>query len=354
MNQETGQGIGKWEKLLVKTSSTVNRVIFDRTHTIPRAKGVEVVGLDGQKRLYYARKEVILCAGSIYNPAILQRSGIGPAALLAKEDIDVGVVVDNPNVGKNLLSHYGNVTVIETSLEWTLPSGPGTGAFLPIGPAGPTGNERRLVQMQITAGINSLIGSAIPFIDRNPVEFPTVFSSLMWLMRQTSRGVVEIVSRDPLTYPALRANCYIEQPDPENFATAVETDDVDSVIQFWVAWREIVEHINAAHGSEVIRIIWPPQSELFAANKPNLLQYIASAVTITDHPTGTCPMGKADSTTRVVDDRLRVVGVEGLRCADLSVLPIIPDGNTCMSAYFVGVKCAQFITGQVYNRDNVA
>jgi choline dehydrogenase-like flavoprotein len=116
----------------------------------------------------------------------------------------------------------------------------------------------------------------------------------------------------------------------------------------------MVQEMNNITGSESYRIVWPPQDVINSLDLDKLTPYIASAVSMTDHATGTCRMGKDIDPDKVVDDRLRVVGVRGLRCADLSVLPIIPDGNTCYGAYAVGAKCFEFLTGIQLDNSNPA
>lgn len=351
VDKSSGCGINKWKKIHVKTKSSVSRILFDTTKQPPRAIGVEVV-IDGKVcKKYYARCEVILCGGAIHNPAILQRSGLGPKEVL--DDSGVNSLINNPNIGTNLLSHYGPVVVIETNRNFSNGNSPNTGAFLDIDSNGATDGSRRRLQVLTLNGVNGSVAPAVPLMNFSP-ERPNVFSMLLWNLTQESSGRVYIAGSDSQMFPRIDINCYINRPNNNVFADSTVGKDFGAAQQYYLFMKNMIEEMNLTTGAESYKIVWPPQSEIDPLNLDKLTPYISSAVSMTDHATGTCRMGKCDNHNKVVDDRLRVVGVKGLRCADLSILPIIPDGNTCYGAYAVGAKCFEFLTGVSLNNTNPA
>ena len=342
VNQITGKGIGIWKKLRLLTKTTVLKILFDNTHKCkhPIANGVLVLE-NGETKTYHA-KRIILAGGAVHNPAILQRSGIGPLDVLTKAHIKPVLV--NENVGKNFIDHFGPPVVIQVAKSAIPNLTTGWGAFLPITVQGLViGGTRRNVQFVSLNGTNSISPAFQPALDLDTINF-NYFSLLCWNLRPESRGTINIASNDPLMFPRIDANFY---------QTNGQLNDDIKVAQNSIFFlKAVVDALNVDHGSEVYKIVYPTTEDIDPLN-PNLLnQYIGGEISVTDHPTGTCKMDSNNVATSVVDDRLKVRGIDNLYCADLSILPIIPDGNTCFGAYHVGGQFVEFQTGIQFNNVN--
>lgn len=342
---EDGMGIGKWSKLRVSTKHTVTRLVFDE-ETPTRIAGVEAIANGEVVKRFMAREGVILSAGAIFNPPILQRSGIGPAAVL--EPLNIPVRINNPNVGQHLLSHYGPVVVIETDRPKVggVTAAPAVGAYLDITENGVQFNgTRRHVQMQALNGASPLVQD----IEVTPGW--SAFSFICWIMKQQSEGTIQVKSTDPLQYPENTTNMFIQRNGPD-WSDTTPTTDMGKAINFMKFVRDLVNTMNAQLGGVHYRLLYPRPDDF--VDDVQLAIAVTQAISMTDHATGTCRMGKANDDTRVVDDHLKVLGTDNLYCCDLSVLPLIPDGNTCLGAYLVGAKLTEFLTGATLSEVNPA
>jgi choline dehydrogenase len=170
------------------------------------------------------------------------------------------------------------------------------------------------------------------------------FTLICWNILPESRGSVNIVSTDPLTPPELDASFYQ--------TNGTLNSDINVAIQSIFFINSVVNSLNTTIGSNVYNIVYPKAADIDIVNPNKLIPYILGELSVTDHPSGTCKMDAYNTTASVVNDRLFVRGVDGLMCADLSIYPLIPDGNTCMGAYFVGGKATEFLTGLTYNNAN--
>lgn len=308
----------KRPNLTVLTDALVKRL---------RLAGRRVTGVEfyrGNEEAYAeGRRETILSAGAIGSPQILQLSGIGPASILQQHGIPV--VHDLP-VGDNLQDHLQlrmafrvrNVPTLNTlldswwekakiGLEYALfRSGPMTmppsqvGAFAKSDPAQATPNLEYHVQPI------SLDRFGAP-----PHRFPA-FTASACNLRPTSRGHVHIRSADPRAHPAIVPN-YLSTPEDQAIA-------VDAIR----LTRRIVTQ------SEALKKYQPEEFTPGPAlqSEEELLQGARNIGTTIFHPVGTCRMGRADDAAAVVDARLRVRGIDGLRVIDASVMPTITSGNT--------------------------
>jgi choline dehydrogenase len=341
MNQRRGRRCGATHAFLrpvmgrpnltIVTDSLVTRLRFDGRC----AMGVEF-RTGGEERFAEAGREVILAAGAIGSPQILQLSGVGPGQLLQKHAIPL--VQDLPGVGANLHDHLQvrmqykvkNVRTLNElvnswsgklamGLEYLLfRTGPLTmppsqlGAFAKSDPAQPTPNIEWHVQPL----------SLDKFGD--PLHaFPAITPSVCNL-RPTSRGWVRIKSPDPQAYPEIKLN-YLSTPEDRKVA-------VDGM-RFT---RRIMEaKALARYQPEEFRPGPAAQSDADLAHAAGELG------TTIFHPVGTCKMG-ADPMA-VVDDVLRVHGVDRLRVIDASIMPRITSGNTNAPAYMIAEKGAALI-----------
>jgi choline dehydrogenase len=317
--------------LTVVTDALVTRVRFEGR----RAAGVEFRA-GGEERFAEARHETILAAGAIGSPQILQLSGVGPGALLQEKGIPI--VQALPGVGENLHDHLQvrmqykvkNVRTLNElanspwgklamGLEYLLfRTGPLTmppsqlGAFARSDPAQPTPNIEWHVQ---PLSLDKFGDPLHPF----GAITPSVCN-----LRPTSRGWVRIKSSDPQTHPEIKLN-YLSTP--EDRKVAVEG------MRF--TRRIMAAQALARYQPEEFRPGPAIQSD------EDLVRAAGELGTTIFHPVGTCRMG-ADPLA-VVDDALRVHGVDRLRVADASIMPRITSGNTNAPTYLIAEKGAAMI-----------
>ena len=300
-----------------------------------RATGVELVG-DGAANSPEARRAVILAAGAIGSPQILQLSGIGPGAVLREHGIEV--VHELPGVGENLQDHLQIRTMYKVSntvtlntrfhslfdkammgLEYLLlKTGPLTmppsqlGAFARSDPARESPNMEWHVQPL------SLDKFGDPLHRFNAIT-PSVCN-----LQPTSRGHVRLKSRDPLDAPAITLN-YL--------STEADRDTAIAGLRFT---RRIMA-ANALARFEPEE--WKPGPA--ADSDDELMQAARELGSTIFHPVGTCKMGH--DALAVVDDRLAVHGIAGLRVIDASVMPRITSGNTNAPTVMIAEKGAAFV-----------
>ena len=297
---------------------------------------------NGAARQARARKAVILAGGAVNSPQLLQLSGIGPGTLL--QDMGLPVLVDSPAVGQNLQDHLGTDNVYRArvpSLNQTLGSwwgrlrvglryvlrrdGPLSlsinqgGGFVRLSPGdGPPDQQLYFSPLSYTrapAGVRPMM---------RPDPFPGFLLGTN-PCRPTSRGSINIASPDPFAAPAIRPN-YL---------------DTDHDRAAMVAGIRLTRQIAAAPAlAAVIETELSPGPD--ADSDAALMDYVRDTGWTVFHPCGTCAMGR-DPATSVVDPRLRVHGVDGLRVADASIFPNITSGNTNAPSIMVGEKAARII-----------
>jgi choline dehydrogenase len=322
--------------LTVLTEAHVRRVAVERRDGVLRATGVEVRRQDGSPAVATVRREVVLAAGAIGSPQILQLSGVGPGPLLQAHGIPV--VHALPGVGENLHDHLQvrlmykvrNVRTLNEranslvgkalmGLEYLLfRTGPLTmppsqlGAFAKSDPGQPSANIEWHVQ---PLSLDKFGAPLHPF----PAITPSVCN-----LRQTSRGHVRIMSSDPLAHPAIRLN-YLTTPEDQQVA-------IDGM--------RFTRRIMAAHAlARFEPQEWKPGPAV--ASDADLLHAAGDLGTTIFHPVGSCRMGP--DPMAVVDDRLRVHGVAGLRVVDASVMPRITSGNTNAPTVMIAERGAELI-----------
>ena len=323
------------ENLTVLTNAHVERLRIDSRDGVKRAVGVEFVRR-GTRHSFEALREVVLAAGAIGSPQILQLSGVGPGELLNRHGIDV--VHELPGVGENLHDHLQvrnvykvrNTTTLNRranslfgkfamGLEYFLfRTGPLTmppsqlGAFARSDPSQPTANMEWHVQPL------SLDKFGDP-LHRFDAITPSVCN-----LQPTSRGHVRIESPDPAAHPAITLN-YLSTDEDRQVA---------------VAGIRFTRRIMAA--KPLARFEpeeWKPGPELTTDDE--LVRAAGDLGTTIFHPIGTCKMGH--DPLAVVDDRLAVHGVDGLRVIDASIMPQITSGNTNAPTVMIAEKGAEFI-----------
>jgi choline dehydrogenase len=324
------------KNLHVLERAHVHKLAIETKDGLRRATGVDLRLSNGAPRTVDARREVVLAAGAIGSPQILQLSGIGPAGLLQQHGIKV--VHDLPGVGENLHDHLqvrlqykvrNTVTLndrargilgrIAMGLEYFLfHTGPLTmppsqlGAFCRSDPSQATANIEWHVQ---PLSLDKFGDPLHPF----SAITPSVCN-----LRPTSRGHVRIKGPDPYAHPAIKLN-YLATDEDRKVA-------VDSIR--WTR-RIMAAKALARFQPEEFR----PGAGLLSDDE--LVHAAGDLGTTIFHPVGTCKMGV--DPMAVVDDRLRVKGVRDLRVIDASVMPRITSGNTNAPTMMIAEQGAIFL-----------
>ncbi len=321
------------ENLQIITHAQAQNVVIEGR----RATAVRYRDRSGNIQTVHARKEIVLSSGAINSPQLLMLSGIGDAAQLAEHGIEV--VTDLKGVGKNLQDHlqarlvykcheptlndevsslFGQAKI---GLKYiTSRSGPMTMAASLATGFLKTRDDLETPDIQFHVQ---------PLSAENPGKGADRFSAFtmsVCQLRPESKGEIKLASRDPMIYPKIIPN-YL----------STETDCRTAVAGVNIA-REIARHEPlAAKISEEFR----PHASLDANDYEQTLDWVRGNTASIYHPTGTCKMG--GDAMSVVDDKLRVHGIEGLRVADCSIMPEIVSGNTNAPAIMIGEKASDLI-----------
>ena len=316
--------------LTVITRALATRLLFSGR----RSTGVEYLR-DGTPGSATARREVIVAGGSFNSPQLLQLSGVGPASLL--HGLGIPVVADLP-VGMNLQDHYTARMVYECTGASTINDvvgsfGKGLVAALryALFRTGPLA----MGSSHATGFIRADPASATPDIQTSISLFSFDkagdklhdFSAFMLsarLLRPESRGSVLIRGTDPLQAPAIQPNYLSVEKDCAVLLAGMK------------ATRRLAD--TAAMRRYIVREHDPGPS---CASDAGLLDFLRLRGGIAYHPVGTCKMGSDASA--VVDDRLRVRGLQGLRVVDASIMPTLVSGNTFAPTLMIAEKGAEMI-----------
>ena len=319
------------KNLSIVTHAMVERLIVDG----PRVTGVEMKRNGIAMRLG-ARREVILTAGSIGSPQIMQLSGVGPGEVLQANGIEVARNI--AGVGENLQDHLqlriaykvqGVKTLNETSqtlwdkariaLEYAVnQSGPMSMAPSQLGTFAKSDPGRETANLQYHIQPLSLNKFGEPL---DP--FPA-FTASVCNLRPLSRGHVRITSPDPTAHPEIRPNYLSAEEDRQVAADSIR-----------LTRRIVAQPAMRKYSPEEFR----PGAEV--DGDENLARAAGDIGTTIFHPVGSCRMGSDDGA--VVDPRLRVAGIDGLRVADASVMPTITSGNTNAPTLMIAEKAAAMI-----------
>lgn len=319
--------------LRVETGAHAMAVLFDGS----RACGVRY-RQDGQVRTLRARREVILCAGALQSPQLLQLSGVGPAGLLRR--FGIGVVRDLPGVGENLQDHLQIRLIYEThrpittndqlrtlhgraamGLQWLLfrggPLAVGInqgGLFCRVDPASATPDTQFHFA---TLSADMAGGKVHPF---------SGCTYSVCQLRPSSRGTVRLRSADPFEAPAMQPNYLSTELDRRMTVAAVKyarrlaaTEPLAGLMK-----REFRPGPDVRSDDEILHFCREYGATIF-------------------HPSGTARMGPREDPMAVVDERLRVHGVSGLRVVDCSIMPTLVSGNTNVPVVMLAERAADFI-----------
>jgi choline dehydrogenase-like flavoprotein len=284
-----------------------------------RAAGVLVRGADGVTAEVLARREVVVCAGAIDSPRLLQLSGIGPSAVLGAAGVDVRV--DLPGVGENLMDHAEGIVVWEVA-EPPSPvcaTGWDAGALVRLTP----GAARPDITMHFP------VEAWVDHVVAHGVEMPPAYVAIAPnVAKPRSRGRVWITSADPDERPAI---------DYRYFTDPAGADEAVLVAAVRAARR-----IGAAEpmAAQLRREVFPGPQATSDADISALARATHQTVY---HVSGTCRMGAAADPLAVLDPDLRVRGVAGLRVADASVFPTIPSVNPVITVMLTAERAADLI-----------
>lgn len=295
---------------------------------------------DGRTEMVCAHREVVLAAGSINSPKLLLLSGIGPAAHLSERG--VRAVANRAGVGQNLQDHlelyiqmaasqpitlYKHWNVFSKALiraQWLFTKS-GLGA---------SNQFESAAFIRSRAGVRypdiqyHFLPMAIRYDGHAPAEGHG-FQAHVGPMRSISRGAVTLASADPAQAPKIQFNYMSHPQDWEDFRTCIR---LTREIFAQKAFAEFTKHEIQPGGA--------------VQSDDELDAFIREHVESAYHPCGTCRMGDAGDAMTVVDPQTRVIGVDGLRVADSSILPQITNGNLNGPTTMIGEKAADHILGR--------
>ena len=292
------------------------RLILDRGN---RAAGVLARTGDGSTSEILARREVVVCAGAIDSPRLLQLSGIGPAAVLEAAGADVRV--DLPGVGENLMDHAEGIVIWEVA-EPPSPvcaSGWDAGALVRLTPG--AAHPDITMHFPVEAWVDQVVAHGVQMPPYYVAIAPNV-------SKPRSRGRVWITSADPDERPAIDYRYFT---DPGGADEAVLVAAVRAA-------RRIGESEPMA--AQLRREVFPGPQAVSDADISALARATHQTVY---HVSGTCRMGAPDDGLAVVDAELRVYGVPGLRVADASVFPAIPSVNPVVTVMITAERAVSLI-----------
>jgi choline dehydrogenase len=302
------------QNLEIRSGALVDRVLFAGT----RARGIEVAKAEGGTEEIAAR-HVILSAGAVGSPAILLRSGIGPASDLRRLGIET--VVELAGVGANLIDH------------------PRTGAFMVPEPGTFDTADAFLQTIVRTTAVGSTEFNDMQYYMINHFDltlFPelqmlaaakVIFGVMVVYQRPESRGRLTITSADPAAPPEVDLNFLATERDLQTLVDGVR-----------VCWQLLQTTGIRDRGQRPIVL-----GEEMVEDDEIMRHYVRLSLDSGYHPVGTARMGTAHDPGAVVDERLRVYGTEGLYVCDASVMPSIVNCNTNLTSIMIGERLSQWL-----------
>ncbi|WP_049247361.1 choline dehydrogenase [Pseudomonas aeruginosa] len=321
--------------LTIVTHALSDRILFSGK----RAIGVSyLVGNGDNPVTAHARREVLVCSGAIASPQLLQRSGVGPAALL--RDLDIPVVHDLPGVGANLQDHLElylqyackqPVSIYPATKWWNQPAigaqwlflGKGLGASNQFEAGGFIRTREAFEWPNIQF---HFLPVAINYNGSKGVQ-EHGFQAHMGSMRSPSRGRIHLKSRDPRQHPSILFNYMSHEQDWQEFRDGIRLT------------REIMNQpaLDPYRGREL-------SPGVNVQSDAELDEFIRNHAETAFHPSCSCKMGSDDMA--VVDGQGRVHGMEGLRVVDGSIMPLIITGNLNATTIMMAEKIADRIRGR--------
>lgn len=318
--------------LTVRTETRVARLTFDGK----KCTGVE---LEDGTRLS-AKSEVILCAGAIETPRLLQLSGIGNGNELAGHGIDV--VADLPGVGRNYQDHMESTVQGETHEPMSI-LGEDKGLRAAVHMLRYLTSRRGLLSSNVVecGGFADVSGIGLPdvqfhvlpfmvgWVDRPPMQKHGIAIGPCFL-RPKSRGSVRLRSRNPKDAALFDAGVFSDPDDLEVLMRGVKLG---------------IKILEAPSLAKLIKQRALPEPGIEKSDDA-LRDYVRQTAKTVFHPSGTAKMGPVTDKGAVVDNQLRVHGLKGLRVGDASIMPTLISGNTNAPSMMIGERCARFILGR--------
>jgi choline dehydrogenase len=324
----------KRRNLRIETRAQAMKIVFEAG----RATGITYRGAAGDKTVR-AGREIILCAGALQSPQLLQLSGVGPRALL--DSFAIPIVHELPGVGENLQDHLQARVIFECTkpittnddlrswwrmlkmaLDYALTRGGPMavginqgGMFARTDPGATTPD----VQFHVATLSSDMAGS--------PTHSFPGFTFSVCQLRPESRGRVRIKSADPLDAPAMQANYLSTARDRQTLVAGIR------LARRLAATRALAPYVKSEY-----------RPGPAAVTDDDLLEFAKNTGGTIFHPSGSCKMGdRRRDTMAVVDARLRVHGLEALRVVDCSVMPTLTSGNTNVPVVMIAEKASDLI-----------
>jgi len=331
-----GQARGR-KNLQVICNAYAERILFEGK----KAVGVAYRRSAGDRpQIVHARKEVILSSGSLNTPKLMQLSGVGPADVLQR--LGVAPVHILPGVGRNLSDHFGVRTVVEIK-------GAATANELSRGPRLGWEVAKWLMRRPSILGLSSSLAYIFwrseEGLDASEPDLQFVFTPIsfkaglfgvlddfpgislgVWPHRPHSRGYVEARSTNVFDDPIIQPNYLAESYDQRTIVAGIR------MARKYLATPEFSKYV-------VRESVPGPDRQ----SDDELLDFARQTGSTIYHFCGTSRMGPATDANAVVDDRLRVHGLEGLRIVDASIMPNVPSGNTYAPTLMLSEKAADLI-----------
>ncbi|MDJ0641009.1 MAG: choline dehydrogenase [Paracoccaceae bacterium] len=328
--------------LTILTNTPAQRLVFDGK----RATGVEVLHQHTRK-VIKARKEIVLSAGAIASPQLLMVSGIGAPDELRDHGIEV--VQASPGVGKNLQDHLQARPVYKTTLSTINTE---INSLFKQGLIALHYAATRTGPMTMAASLGTAFLKTRPDLKEPDIQFHVqpfsasekinkphdfnAFTASVLQMRPESAGHLKLKSADMRDHPAIHPN-YL----------ATKTDQ-DTIVEGIRIARRIARTEPAA---SIITDEYTPGPSVSDDDYDAILDWARSNATTIYHPTGTCKMGH--DPMAVVDDKLRVRDIQGLRVADASIMPMIVSGNTNAPTIMIGEKASDLVLADAMSPDGI-
>jgi choline dehydrogenase-like flavoprotein len=319
--------------LTIRTGALAERVVVE---------GGRAVGVTYQhgptSRTTYVDAEVVLAGGAINSPQLLMLSGIGPGGHL--REVGVDVVVDLPGVGQNLHDHPAVPLVFRTRdttdlmdhnnlVQFARAKATGTGPLVSnVGEGGGffrTRDDLPAPDLQVHVAPTGFYDSGLHEpTTRNVTVAPT-------LVNVASRGSIRLRSTDPRWHPDIDPAYYDDQTDLDAMTAGV---------------RRLLETVSTGPLAQYVDGPGLPSMVAWGGDPTDaqIVEHIRAHTQTLYHPVGTCAMGGDERA--VVDPEMRVRGVDGLRVADASVMPMVTRGNTNAPSIMIGERAADFLRGK--------
>jgi len=318
----------------IRTGALAYRLLMDNNKVI----GVAYLS-KGATQSVFAKREVIVSAGAVNSPKLLQLSGIGQADLLKRNGIEVRHHL--PGVGENLRDHYSprivakarkgidsinlhvkGLPLLRQICRWAA----GRSSILACSPArlhvfGKSHQARDNPDFSIMFTPASFKAGLVGVLD----NFPGMTCGV-WQMRPQSSGYVHIASPDPAVPPRLNAR-YLSDPLDRSIVVS--------------ALREARKILAMDPIAKLLEMELLPGND--CVSDDDLLDFARNFGSTSYHLVGTCKMGPVEDKNAVVDARLRVHGIKALRVVDASIMPMIPSANTAASTMMIAEKASAMI-----------